>query len=74
MEISCLAKEAENKFRLIDTDLYVIGFNLSQAIERQRRRGQFAEEFENEVACSQSEKQRSCGGSKDRIEVLTVSD
>lgn len=54
MEFLCLAKEAENKFRLVDTDPYVIGFHPSQAIERQNR-GQLAEEFENKVACSQSE-------------------
>lgn len=54
MEFLCLAKEAENKFRLVDTDPYVIGVHPSQAIERQSR-GQLAEEFENKVACSQSE-------------------
>lgn len=54
MEFSCLAKEAENKFRLVDTDPYVIGVHLSQAIERHSR-GQLAEELENKVACSQSE-------------------
>jgi len=44
------------KFGLVDTDLCVIEVHLPQAIERQRRRGQFAEEFQNELACSQSEK------------------
>lgn len=64
MEFSCLAKEPESIFGLIAADLYVIGVHMSQAFGRQRR-GQFAEEFENEIACSQSEKQGSCGGSED---------
>lgn len=34
MEFFCLVKETESEFSLIDTDPYVIGLHLSQAIER----------------------------------------
>lgn len=39
MEFFHLVKETERKFSLIDTDPYVIGLHLSQAIEREGYRG-----------------------------------
>lgn len=52
----------------------MIGIYLFQATERQRRRGQLTEEFENKVLVAKVKNRDPVDSSEDRIEVLTVSD